>query len=104
LAGLSEESRLTLRLFYTAAVLVQQQYADELRKATGEAWRPLPDLFSPEFGVPSPDAPIQRRLSALGQAHQRRTGIVANWSGTYDSVAHKLLRRWKMERRWSQSA
>lgn len=103
LPRLSENDALTLRLFYSAAVLLQLEHRDALGSATGDALRPLPDLFSAEFGLPSGDAPISARITALAQTHRERTGITANWAGTYESVARKLLRRWEMERRWNQS-
>lgn len=97
----SAKDGLTLRLLYTAAVLLQEKYADELRGATAQEQMPLPDLFSEEFGL-SVKAPVAYRMATLGQSHQQATGIKANWAGTYDNVARKLLRRWEMERRWSQ--
>ena len=102
LRQLSDEEGLTLRLFFTAAVLLQQKYADKLRAIAGVEQASLPDLFSREFDVPA-DATLPRRLSALGNTHQRVTNVAANWTGTYDNVARKLLRRWEVERRWSQS-
>ena len=103
LARLSEDQALTLRLFYSAAVLLQLEHRDALGAATGGGLRPLPDLFSAELGLPGGDAPIHARIAALAQTHRDRTGITANWTGTYESAACKLLRRWEMERRWSQS-
>lgn len=103
LARLSVDQGLTLRLFYTAAVLLEVEHRDALGLATGDGFRPLPDLFSAELGLPRGDAPIHDRITALAHTHQERTGITANWTGTYESVARKLLRRWEMERRWCQS-
>ena len=103
LARLSADQALTLRLFYSAAVLLQVKHRDALRLASRENFRPLPDLFSAELGLPPGDAPILIRMTALAHTHQERTGITANWAGTYESVACKLLRRWEMERLWSQS-
>ncbi len=93
LARLSEDQALTLRLFYSAAVLLEGEHRDALGLATGDGLRPLPDLFSAELGLPTGDAAIHVRIMALAQTHQERTGITVNWAGTYESVARKLLRR-----------
>jgi hypothetical protein len=103
LAVLRERERLTLRLFYTAAVLLQAEYVDRLEAATALEVQWLPDLFSVELGVPPPSVPYRSRMSSLAETHQRSTGIAANWAGTYENVAVKLLRRWEKERHWSQS-
>jgi hypothetical protein len=100
LARLSEDQALTLRLFYSAAVLLEVEHRDALGLATGDGLRPLPDLFSAELGLPPGDAPIRDRITALAHTHQERTGVTANWAGTYEGVACKLLRRWEMERQW----
>lgn len=101
LGRLSEADGVTLRLFYTAAVILQRQYADQLQQATAEEQSLLPDLFSRELGLSATATPAVR-LTALAKAHRRISGITANWAGTYDNVARKLLRRWEMERQWSQ--
>lgn len=102
LRQLSEDERSSLRLLYTAAVLLQQKYADDLRQAAQGELKPLPDLFSDELGIPS-NATLASQIDALGRVHRCATNVVANWTGTYDNVAQKLLRRWEMERRWSLS-
>ncbi|MEW5988462.1 MAG: hypothetical protein AB1791_17675, partial [Chloroflexota bacterium] len=40
-----------LKCFYTAAMLLQRQYADRLRPFIVKNWRWLPDLFSQELGL-----------------------------------------------------
>ena len=40
--------QVTLRMFYTAAVLLQQAYGQRLLSALGSQWRALPDLYSGE--------------------------------------------------------
>jgi len=98
LAQLSASEQLALRFFYSAAVLLQQQYADMLRPYVAERWQGLPDLFSQELGVAMQGAP-QERLARLGVAHRAHTRSAVNWTGTYDNVARKLLRRWNLEHR-----
>ena len=101
LERLRASEQLALRLFYTAAVLLQQEYADLLRPFVAARWQRLPDLFSAEFGLPV-EGPPRERLSLLGFVHRQRTGATVNWEGTYDNTARHLLRRWELERRWNR--
>jgi hypothetical protein len=99
LEKLASPERLTLRLFYTAAVLLQQEHTARLQRFA--AINQLPDRFSAELGLPESASPHER-LAALGQQHKRRTRTHVNWTGTYESVAHHLLRSWELEARWSR--
>ena len=90
-----------LRMFYTAAVLLQQAYSHRLLPVLGSRWRALPDLFSGEIGL-SPGGTPSERLTMLGRQHRRKTGIGVNWTGTYDNVAQRLLRSWDLEAAWKQ--
>ena len=104
LERLAPAEQITLRLFYTAAVLLQQEHAERLRpfQNVDLDQRRLPDRFAQELGLP--DSPsVQERLAALGQLHRQHTGAVVNWVGTYESVAHRLLRSWELELRWNRS-
>jgi len=101
LERLEVAEQLTLKLFYMAAVLIQQKHAERFRRFVASNWRWLPDLFSGELGLPF-TGPPDDRLAALGHAHARLTNTVLNWRGTYESVAEHLLRRWELERRWSR--
>ena len=90
----------TLQLFYTAAVLLQQEYAERLRHfAAGER---LPDLFAVDLGLPAAASP-RERLIALGQRHRRQTRAIVNWVGTYENVVRSLLRSWDLEGQWNRS-
>jgi hypothetical protein len=91
--------RWTLRLFYTAAVLLQQEYAERLRSFM--AGQLLPDRFAVDLGLPDTASP-RERLVALGQQHQQQTQAHINWIGTYESVVHRLLRSWELEVQWNQ--
>jgi hypothetical protein len=91
----------TLRFFYTASVLLQQQFADELQRFVIDRWQRLPDLFSNDLGLPIEREP-REPLIKLGQTHRRRTKAVVNWTGTYENVARKLARARALEQRWSQ--
>ena len=101
LERLRPPEQLVLRLFYTAAVLLQQEYGDRLQPFVAARWQHLPDLFSAEFGLPS-EGPPRQRLALLGLVHRHRTGATVNWTGTYDNTARHLIRRWELERQWSQ--
>lgn len=101
LAHLAPDEQLRLRLFYTAAVLLQQQYASALSPSVAGRWQWLPDLFSAELGVSPPGEP-RERLGRLGQEHRRRTKAIANWTGTYENVARKFMRAVDLEARWNR--
>jgi hypothetical protein len=100
LKHLGTRDSLTLKLFYTAAVFLQQKYAGLLKKFSRSPWTELPDLFSSELAI-SGDS-LQDQLIALGNLHMQLTGIKLNWVGTYESAAKDLIRRWQMEKVWNQ--
>jgi len=101
LSRLSSRDRLTLQSLYTAAVLLQQEYADRLRPLVRERWRWLPDLLSKELGLPAEGSP-RERLRLLDHELRHRTRAVVNWMGTYEQVAQKLIHAWKREIQWNQ--
>jgi hypothetical protein len=86
---LEPAERLTLQLFYTAAVLLQQEHAEQLRRFGID--QQLPDRFSAELDLPDASLP-REQLRALGWQHRQRTQARVNWVGTYESVAQHLLR------------
>jgi hypothetical protein len=98
LEQLGPAERLTLQLFYTAAVLLQQEHAVRLRAFVVDR---LPDQFSAELGLLETASPHEL-LEALGRQHRQRTQARVNWTGTYESVAQHLLRSWELEARWNQ--
>ena len=51
LKSLNQTDAQRLRFYYSAAVILQQQYAKTLRTALGVNWRKLPDLFAGELGI-----------------------------------------------------
>jgi hypothetical protein len=103
LERLGPSERLTFQSFYAAAVLLQQEHADRLRPFVARRWQWLPDLgrVSPGWGLPIDGTP-RERWTALGREHRRRAQEMANWTGTYEQVAHQLLRQWELESRWNQ--
>lgn len=84
----------TLRLFYTAASLLQQEYAERLRLFVSGPR--LPDWFGADLDLPSAASP-REQLAALGQRHRQQTRSVVNWVGTYESIVRRLLRSWEAE-------
>lgn len=99
LKQLTPEQAQTLKLFYTAAVLLQRQYAATLNTFLGKDYHRLTDFFSAELNLPA--AAPQERIKALAKLHQQRTGMTLNWAGTYENAARHLLRRWELERTWN---
>jgi hypothetical protein len=100
--ALAPESRLTLKLFYTAARLLQQLYADPLQVGLADQWHWLPDLFSAELGLSDIGGTAHERLARLGRLHQRLTRRQVNWAGTYTDVARRLLHQWELEAIWNR--
>ena len=99
LKNLTPEQAQILKLFYTAAMLLQRQYATPLQTFLGADWRWLTDWFSAELNLP--DASPKEQLKALAKLHQKKTGITLNWAGTYENAARHLLRRWELEQVWN---
>jgi hypothetical protein len=99
LERLGSAERLTLQLFYTAAVLLQQEYAERLQHFV-DGHR-LPDQFSAELGLQETASPHEQ-LAVLGRQHRQRTQACVNWAGTYESVVQHLLRSWELEARWNR--
>ena len=91
---------LTLKLFYSAAVVLQGKYIHEIGKYFDHPVQPLPALFAEEFHLPASSAEAQ--LKTLAQIHRERTGMSLNWAGTYENAARHLLRRWEMEQAWKK--
>ena len=99
LSQLGGEERMTFKLYYTAAVILEARYAERLQ-ALSPDWCSLPDLFSQELGIPSHEKE-QTRLQKLGQLHRQITGLAANWPGTYEYAASRLIRRLEREASWA---
>ena len=95
---LDASAQLTLKIYYMAAVILQAKYAEQLRLLVPD-WQPLPDLFSKELGLFYTDE-VEQRLQQLGQMHHQLTGLAANWSGTYEYAAARLIRRLEKEAAW----
>ena len=97
---LAEPARTGFKLFYTAAVLLQEEYAAPLEKLTRQQVR-LPDLFSRELGIPPKGRP-DARLKCLSERHRAVSEVAANWIGTYRHGAERLIRRLEWEAQWAE--
>jgi hypothetical protein len=99
LQRLQPDEQQTLRLFYTAATLLQQEHSARLLPFVGG--RRLPDHFTSELDLP-PVASARERLAALGRRHRQATQSAVNWVGTYENVVRCLLRSWEREAQWKR--
>jgi hypothetical protein len=94
-------NRILIKLFYTAAVILQQKYAPVLTEYQGKNFIWLPDVYSRELGVPAELLPSEQ-LRVLSNRHSELMDSKANWLGTYDNAARHLLRQKELERLWYQ--
>ncbi len=94
-------SRLALKIYYSAAMLLQTEYAQRLEQLFGQMTR-LPDLYSQELGIPT-DVDAKTRLQALASRHRESTGLALNWVGTYEHAAQRFILHAEKERAWAQS-
>lgn len=99
---LQEEDRSILQILYTAACFLQQKYRSRLKAICERNWQELPDLYSTEFIQTWKSSPDDN-LKLLGSEHQRLSGKIVNWAGTYDHVAQQLIHQLELEARWNQS-
>ena len=99
LAQLDTAGQTTLKLFYTAAVLLQRIHQHQLQGYVPQ-WRELPDNFSEELGVTSRKSP-QDSLRLLSHRHRELTGLAANWLGTYQYAAKRMITRLEKEAAWA---
>ncbi len=89
---------LTLKLYYTAAMLLQKKYHAPLSQLLGE-YEQLPDLFSKELAV-SATGSFDARLRELGEQHKALVETGINWVGTYHHGAKRLIKRLQCEVKW----
>ncbi len=87
-----------LKLFCTAAVLLQQIHDERLKRLIPQ-WQVLPDYFSQELNLPQTGSP-QDRLFSLSLIHRRLSGLAANWMGTYQYAAERLMIGLEKEVSW----
>jgi hypothetical protein len=95
---LDVKEQLVLKLFYTAAVFLQQVHQESLYRYSN-SWQTLPDLFSKELGLPTSGNPHEQ-LRQLGERHRELSGLAINWLGTYHHAAQRLTTRLERESSW----
>jgi hypothetical protein len=96
--SLPQALRLLFMCYFTAAVLLQQKYAERLRALLGD--QPLlPDLFFAELGVPV-EGETSVRLRTLGEQQRILSGVKLNWLATYEYAAQRLITRLEREKAW----
>lgn len=86
---LSANAQVTLRFYYTAALLFQKKYQARLLKLFGSQTE-LPDLFSKKISVDITKA-YENSLFELAKQHQSLSGQPINWLGTYEHAAQRLI-------------
>jgi len=96
--SINSEQIITLKFFYTAAMLLQRKHAASFQKDGAPI---LPDLFSAELGISGTN--IDEQLHDLGEKHQAASGMRLNWAGSYENAAGHLLRQWELENTWNAS-
>jgi hypothetical protein len=74
-------ARITLQCYYTAAVLLQKQYRNQLDSLIGPK-SSLPDYFSCDLGLKSTND-FEENLRSLARRHQILSNSQVNWLGTY---------------------
>lgn len=100
LAQLTQQQQLTLKLLYTAAVILQQCHAEQLQAFLGR-YDALPNQFATDLGIPMVGDCLDR-LKQLGERHRALSGLAINWVGTYRHAADRLLRQLSLEVQWSR--
>jgi hypothetical protein len=88
----------TLMLFYMAALFLQAKYRKQLDALIGTS-EPLPDLFAASLQLIF-TSDLDMALQMLGERHRSLTGLKANWVGTYEHTAERMIKRLENEARW----
>lgn len=99
LKALSAYGKTQLKLFYSAARLLQFMYCSELQSLISD-WCELPDFYSVNLGLSQANGQ-EYPLQELAQMHRRLNGIQANWLGIYHHAAQRLITRLKKEASWA---
>jgi hypothetical protein len=92
----SQESQITLKFYYTAAVFLQKKYRERIQRIMGKQ-KQLRDLFSKKLGI-KPEKETDRALAQLAEKHLRITGQSVNWLGTYEHAADVWLRQMELQK------
>ncbi|RMD61236.1 hypothetical protein D6833_08530 [Candidatus Parcubacteria bacterium] len=90
LSHLNPYDQWTLKVYYTAAVILQDEFAPASPSAESRQ-RLLPDYFSSELGI-EVTASCEERLHQLGEFHAQHADLRANWPETYRHAAQIWMR------------
>lgn len=93
-------ARTRLELFYTSAMLLQQEHSKRLEALLGTRL-PLPDLFSSDLGLAMNGDP-RTCLNRVAELHRALTGLSINWLGTYEHAAERFIKRLEHEAEWAR--
>jgi hypothetical protein len=99
LSTLTPNDQILLKIYYTAAVLLQRIHETRLSQLI-PSWHQLPDHFSKSLEVNTTDSPTTQ-LQELSHLHRKISGVAANWSGTYQYAAKRLMTRLEKEAVWA---
>lgn len=91
--------RQQLKLYYTAAMLLQQEHQNALYRLLG-VQPSLPDLFGDELGILRTDS-AQAALQKVAAQHAACTGLSVNWVVTYTQAAQRIIKRLEHEAQWA---
>lgn len=94
-ARLSGQPRNTLRLFYTAALLLQRKYALRLARLFG-AQDALPELFGQTLRIEVTDD-VEASLARVGARHAELRGLKLNWVVTYEHAACTFIKYMELQ-------
>lgn len=95
-----DSTKVTLKVYYTAAFLLSKIYADEFN-AVGKDTQHLGDRFSKELALSG--ATDEERLKEVAALYEKATGLKANWTGTFHYAATRVIRRSMKELAWSKN-
>jgi hypothetical protein len=98
---LDEPQRLIFMLYYSAAQILQNLYAQQLQAVMGKFIR-LPDCYSETLKI-AVNVPAKEQLRQLARRHQEITGLHLNWHGTYVHAANRVIRRLRLEEKWNKA-
>jgi hypothetical protein len=88
-----------LKLYYTASAFLSNKYSQQLHSMIANR-QILPDTYSRELGV-QPSDDMDNNLRSLAKRHLELTNYYANWLGTYNNVARRLISRLERESQWT---
>lgn len=99
MAKISINYKNTFMVYYTAACLLQQIYADEWNKIF-ETYVPIPDKYSGDLNL-SKKGTAEDRLRELSKRQAEITGMPLNWFGTFSHTGRRIIEWLKKQQSWA---